>query len=219
MAAVRKRLGSQAEYPGARQRLMDAGKALFSERGFAATSIRQIAQQADCNLALIHHYFGSKEGLLSALVEAQMREDAPELLRAMTAAGSPKDRLRRFIEMTVDHLAKDSALLRIAHQELMHSDSPFLARLLGPIEGVLKALSAQFREQGADERLEPRMLAYLMMGAIQFFFVAYPLTARLLPAQEKARNTSLKRHLIALFVDGTSRRRASSPRARRPSLP
>lgn len=49
-----------------RARLLDAALRLFAEHGFAKTSIRQIAEAASVNTALISYYFGDKKGLYRA---------------------------------------------------------------------------------------------------------------------------------------------------------
>ena len=49
-----------------RARLLSAALRLFAENGFAKTSIRQIAEAAGANTALISYYFGDKKGLYNA---------------------------------------------------------------------------------------------------------------------------------------------------------
>lgn len=46
---------------------MEAAEALFAEKGFNGTSVRDIAEKAGINLAMISYYFGSKDKLLEAL--------------------------------------------------------------------------------------------------------------------------------------------------------
>jgi len=46
-----------------RDRLLDAAEELFCEHGFERTSVRGIAAAADCNVASVNYYFGSKEKL------------------------------------------------------------------------------------------------------------------------------------------------------------
>lgn len=53
-----------------RQRLLLAGTRLFAERGFDATSTRDIAQAAGANVAAISYYFGDKAGLYRAALSA-----------------------------------------------------------------------------------------------------------------------------------------------------
>ena len=51
----------------ARSRLLNCALQLFSEKGFAKTSTREIAQAADANIAAIAYYFGDKAGLYRAV--------------------------------------------------------------------------------------------------------------------------------------------------------
>ncbi|WP_296492839.1 CerR family C-terminal domain-containing protein [Rhodoferax sp.] len=74
----------------ARLRLLDAGLALFADKGFAQTSTREIAQTAQVNVAAISYYFGDKEGLYRAVftdprynprLDAQALVNAPADIR------------------------------------------------------------------------------------------------------------------------------------------
>jgi AcrR family transcriptional regulator len=47
--------------------IMEAAEELFAEKGFAGTSVRDIAEEAGVNLAMISYYFGSKERLMESL--------------------------------------------------------------------------------------------------------------------------------------------------------
>lgn len=46
-----------------RERLLDSSEELFCDHGFDGVSVRDIAASADCNIASINYYFGSKENL------------------------------------------------------------------------------------------------------------------------------------------------------------
>jgi AcrR family transcriptional regulator len=52
-----------------RSRILDAAERLFAERGFEAVSLRQITRDADVNIAAIHYHYGSREGLLRAVLD------------------------------------------------------------------------------------------------------------------------------------------------------
>lgn len=51
-----------------KERILKAAEKLFVEKGFEGTSIRELAQSAGVNIAMISYYFGSKEKLLEELV-------------------------------------------------------------------------------------------------------------------------------------------------------
>lgn len=76
-----------------RQRIMDAAERLFSEEGFAATSLRQITTLAGVNLASVNYYFGSKENLhmeLIARAVAPINARRIELLDKAEAQAAPR---------------------------------------------------------------------------------------------------------------------------------
>ena len=68
-----------------RQRLLDAGEALFAERGWNGVSIRDIAAVAQVSLAALNYHFGEKEKLLAAIFAARARPIAAERVRLLEA--------------------------------------------------------------------------------------------------------------------------------------
>ena len=91
-----------------RGRLLDAARALFSERGFEDVTVRDICAAAGANLALVNYYFGDKQGLY--------REIAEEAVAI----------LRRFNEVATSPPAGSTA-----EQKLAHFVRVFLRRVLG----------------------------------------------------------------------------------------
>ena len=65
---------ANADAQATRQRVLHAASRLFSERGFAATSVRSVASEAQVNVATIHLYFQSKEGLYERCVDRMYAE-------------------------------------------------------------------------------------------------------------------------------------------------
>ena len=52
-----------------KNRILDTAEKLFATNGFAATSLRAIIKEAGVNTASAHYHFGSKEGLIQAVLE------------------------------------------------------------------------------------------------------------------------------------------------------
>jgi AcrR family transcriptional regulator len=86
-SSPRRRHDAQAS----REALLDAATALFDERGYEATTIRQIGQRAGVDAALIARYFGGKEGLYLATLSQEGRPPLPgeahEAFAAMLSRG------------------------------------------------------------------------------------------------------------------------------------
>ncbi|WP_204331645.1 TetR/AcrR family transcriptional regulator [Geodermatophilus sabuli] len=81
--------GRRPGNPGTRDAVLAAARAAFAERGFDGASVRGIAAAAGVDPALVHHYFGTKDKLFLAAVEAPV-DPADLLPEVLTAA--PEDR-------------------------------------------------------------------------------------------------------------------------------
>jgi len=55
------------------QKIIQAADKLFTQKGYAATRTRNIAEKAGTNLALLNYYFGSKENLYKKVVQEKLR--------------------------------------------------------------------------------------------------------------------------------------------------
>lgn len=81
----------RAEREARRRRIQSAARPIFTERGFAATSIEQIARQAEMSVGAIYLYFQSKEDLYVSLLPESL---APLEAGLSAARGErPEDRL------------------------------------------------------------------------------------------------------------------------------
>lgn len=90
--------------------LLAAAREVFAEVGFDAATTREIAERAGCSESLIHRYFGGKDALLAAVLEAEPTRDptAAELDPDLTAD------LRRAMHDELDQLAREGAFVGIA---------------------------------------------------------------------------------------------------------
>lgn len=55
------------------QKIIRAADKLFTQKGYAATKTREIAEEAETNLALLNYYFGSKEKLYKKVVHEKFK--------------------------------------------------------------------------------------------------------------------------------------------------
>lgn len=89
----------QAE-PRTKRQLLDAATALFAERGFDAVSVREITSRAEANVAAVNYHFGSREGLIDAVVANFVSPINDERLKRLENLKNPtvRDLLRAFHE-------------------------------------------------------------------------------------------------------------------------
>jgi AcrR family transcriptional regulator len=55
-------------HKAAKQRIFEAGLALFARKGYAGVGVREIAKKADVNISMINYYFNEKAGILKAII-------------------------------------------------------------------------------------------------------------------------------------------------------
>jgi AcrR family transcriptional regulator len=61
-------LASKKDSSATRRRIAEVAAGLFAERGFAETSVRHICKAADITAPTLYYHFGSKDGLIEAIV-------------------------------------------------------------------------------------------------------------------------------------------------------
>ena len=93
-----------ADTPDTRSRLLDCALRLFSERGFARTSTRALAEAAGANLAAIRYYFADKAGLYRATFTEPLGNPRDDIARYNQPQLSLKASLQGYFASFVDPL-------------------------------------------------------------------------------------------------------------------
>lgn len=90
--------------PDTVERILDAAEALFAEKGFAETSLRQITGKAAVNLAAVNYHFGSKKSLIQAVFARFLDPFCASLdaeLERLKENGTPPDSLESLLELLI----------------------------------------------------------------------------------------------------------------------
>jgi AcrR family transcriptional regulator len=131
------RAGRRAGSSTTRDDILAAARGRFSQHGYAATTIRQVAADAGVDPALVHYFFGSKAGLFAAVMDLPFTPAdiiQPVLDAGLDGAGPRL--VRRFLEAWDDPAAHDGlvAMMRsaAAHPESAQALREFFVRELQP---------------------------------------------------------------------------------------
>ncbi len=127
-----------------RESLLDAAEGLFAERGIARASVRAITRAAGANLASVHYHFGSKEGLVRAVLARRLAPLNQERLRLLAAALAAADGHRDLQGIVHAFVAP---VFRMIHRD---PGGGAFVRLMGraisePGEQVTRVLEEEFR--------------------------------------------------------------------------
>lgn len=139
---------TMTEHGLTRERILDAAERLFSEKGFDATSIRDITTDAECNLAAVNYHFGGKDKLYLetfrrllvnlrdrriSLMREDMERNLDPTLESFLASFS-----RGFIEPFVDG-GRGRFMMMLISREMVDSRLPkevFLTEFIQPMLAV-----------------------------------------------------------------------------------
>lgn len=129
--------------------ILRAADKFLADRPPSALSLKDIADEASINSAMIAYYFGSKDGLLAELIDQQCRSirTGAEALRAQMAAGELDDPARAVIHFMAASYRDRPSLNRILTHELQQAKSGvrrhFNRNWVNPIKPLLhEALAA-----------------------------------------------------------------------------
>ncbi|WKS95581.1 TetR/AcrR family transcriptional regulator [Riemerella columbina] len=191
--------------------ILNAAEALIAEKGFDATSVREIAKNAKVNVAMISYYFGSKEKMMVALYRYRV-EKTREIFSLFTqtiAKSAPPVQISEMITFIVRHILKFSYFHGFVTQEMQFNSN--LAVFLKDFYDLCIHRLKEAIEQGVitgdfKKMAKPEEMLASLIGTIvftirnQFFYENYlPKGKAYLPALEKKLDHYLKCMLFSLL--------------------
>jgi AcrR family transcriptional regulator len=107
------RASRRAQGEESRARLLACAAELFAERGYAATSVGDVCRRAGVAKPALYWHFGSKEGLLAAVIESIGTSWIEELQKSAYLEGEPLQRFERLLEGWRRILIEQPRLIRL----------------------------------------------------------------------------------------------------------
>lgn len=155
-----------------RERVVDEALRLFATRGFAATSIADVAEASGLLKGNLAYYFKSKKALLDAVLEKRSRELWAELVEPAQpgeAARTTITRLLHHVRSTAEELALYGCPVGGLSTELGKSEADLhtnAASLLVQLETYLREAFAQVLSQAQAQRAAEHLLSVLQGAAV-----------------------------------------------------
>jgi AcrR family transcriptional regulator len=96
-----------------RQIVLDAAERVIAVHGYATASLASIVEEAGIPMSSMYHYFGSKEGVLLAVMERGAERFYADLPEIAPDTGTPEDHLTTVVDTFIAALEKNSDFLRL----------------------------------------------------------------------------------------------------------
>jgi AcrR family transcriptional regulator len=156
------------------QHILDKAEELFASNGFEGTTVRDIANAADVNLAMISYYFGSKEKLLEVLFRQRL-EGTRLTIEAVVAnqAINPSQKIEILIDDYIARVFDRQNFYKVMHSEQMLNKNSVILKFMKQYKMTFITLIDSVIKEGAKLKLFKKdvdtiLLLQTMTGTIVY---------------------------------------------------
>lgn len=154
--------------------LLDAASAILSERGTIDISLSEIAQMSGLNSALISYHFGSKDGLLLALVRRDAKVALGQLDQLLAMDIAPEQKVRLHIAGVINTYTRFPYLNRLIHFLLENTNTQLAQELsdffIKPLVAAQSRIVQEGVDAGAFRAVDPMCFYFTFIGACDILF-------------------------------------------------
>ncbi|CAH1653294.1 TetR/AcrR family transcriptional regulator [Chelatococcus asaccharovorans] len=152
--------------------LMEKACILFAEKGYAGTSLTDIADSVGLTRGAIYYYFKNKEALLEALVQEVALMPLKEISEwKLTATGKPSERLKSFVRMRIMAVLQRGIQMRMIEVTEAALPPDLLRRHTEAKRNILSEYRAIIREgilAGEFRPVNDRYAAFGVIGIVNW---------------------------------------------------
>jgi len=120
-----------------REEILSAAEAIFAEKGFASTTMEDVAVKSEFGVGTLYCYFPSKEELYNTLIEQRSRAIYTDAMEILDAAGNdPAEVVRAFIRMKIEVCYRYESFMKLYTRERMgdrFNKNPLWTEIVGPL--------------------------------------------------------------------------------------
>jgi AcrR family transcriptional regulator len=172
---------------------------LFAEKGYAATSTREICQRAGITKPVLYYYFGSKEQLFRELIVDTCNESRKQLLLASRRAETAPEKLVEVLAADFEGTRRDPSLAHLFIRMIFaaEKDSPAIDYVELGMEWI-RLMTGVIGEgvRRGELRGRPREIAEMLMGIHLIYTMGYLLLGK--PALDRR----LARRIVNTLLRG-----------------
>jgi len=144
--------------------ILETAENLFARKGFDGTSVRDIAEEAGVNIAMISYYFRSKEKLMEALFEQRMghiRMRVETLLKDDTL--TPAQKVNMLIDEHIERVMHRQQFHKILYCEQILNKNPFIINIMNDLKRQNIAIISELIKDGQQKEVFKKKIDVVLM--------------------------------------------------------
>ena len=154
------------------ERILDAAEALFGERGYAGTTLRDVANRVGLRTPSLYNHFPSKESLYAAVLERGIRPVLDVLSEVVEERDRSDREVRRIVERTMKLVGRRPELPRLIQHETLSGGRHLTPMLREWIQRTFARAYEMVEASSAANRWDPDQFPLLVL-AMYHVFVGY----------------------------------------------
>jgi len=186
--------------PTRRDEILAVAAKVFASRGIAASTVRDIADEAGILSGSLYHHFASKDQMVVEVLLPVIEEQQARYIEASKQIDDPVELVRRFIHIGVDGVARSPHTARIMHNESVQFQTNEPLLVVHETRQVTRRLWVSVLKRGARAGVFRKDLDADV--AVRAIFDTVYSSARWLPPRGRSSTTKIATQLSQLFLDG-----------------
>lgn len=168
--------GARRDPAGNQERILKAATGEFARHGLGGARVDRIAARAGANKRMLYYYFGNKEALFLAALEAEYARIRAAERELHLAALEPEAAIRRLVTFTWDYYLAHPEFLTLLASENLHQArhlrrSKHIAAMHSPFIATIREVLRRGVAAGKFRRgVEPVQL-YISIAALGYFYL------------------------------------------------
>jgi len=184
-----------------KETILIAAAQLFSQKGYAAISMRILANEIGITPATLYHHFPDKEALYWAVLQYVFADKAAAVTLLLEGGDTPIVRLEKLIHGLAELFSDDVILTRLLHRELLDGNETRINLLTDEVIGTPIYEIEKLMQRLAPER-DPRLSAMSIISLILGHFELMPIAQSLSKSKKRHDITSITAHIMAIGLCG-----------------
>jgi len=188
------------------EKIKEAARKLFTQKGFSATRTRDIAEEAGINLALLNYYFRSKQKLFDIIMMENFRQFIQGISFNFLEQNTTLDqKITKVVSMYIDFLTQNPDLPLFILNELRNNPEQLAANIGDQVGSTRSQLFGQLKlasEEGKIGDINPFHLMANLIGLTVFPFVARPILQKVTGVTDNQFNELMqqRKQLIPIWI-------------------
>ncbi|GAB3917336.1 TetR/AcrR family transcriptional regulator [Larkinella terrae] len=184
------------------QKIKEAAKKVFLERGFDGAKLRHIAEEAGTTMAMVNYYFRSKEQLFQSIFLETMGSFLGRVILILNEEVPLEIKVWKVVDNYTDFLVANPHVPVFVLSELQKDSSKLFQQLniKQAVESAyfIKQLEIE-AEKGTIRKVKPLQIIVTMLGSLIFPFMAKPIVSYIGDMDEAAYRAFLEERKVIVF--------------------